>query len=76
MNIEALKKVLDREGIKPIYYSLNGIREVQEVGAAIGAAVLDKKGKNGFIIFMSVVVNLTLNILIQKMKLVNICFND
>ena len=45
MNIEELKKALDEEGVKPIYYSLNGIREVQEVGAAIGAHILEKKGK-------------------------------
>ena len=40
MNIEELKKVLDKEGIKPIYYSLNGIRGDQEDGTSI----LEKKG--------------------------------
>jgi len=30
MNTEELKKALDKEGVKPIYYSLNGIRGPQE----------------------------------------------
>ena len=48
MNTEELKKALDKEGVKPIYYSLNGCTTI-----------------------MSVVTNLTFNISIQKIKLVN-----
>jgi len=35
MNIEGLKRALDRKGIKPIYYSLNGIRGDLEDGTSI-----------------------------------------
>jgi len=70
MNIEELKKVLDKEGIKPIYYSLNGIRGDKKMELLF----LKRKATNGCTIIMSGVVNLTFNILIQKMKLVNIYF--
>lgn len=40
MNIEELKKALDKEGVKPFYYSLNGITEDKD-----GALILEKKGK-------------------------------
>lgn len=40
MNIEELKKRLDREGVKPVYYSLNGINDFQD-----DIDVLEKKDK-------------------------------
>jgi hypothetical protein len=40
MNVEELKKALDKEGVKPIYYALNGIRGDQEDDTDI----LEKKG--------------------------------
>jgi hypothetical protein len=40
MDREELKKVLDKEGVKPVYYSLNGLSG----GPYNGAIILEKEG--------------------------------